>query len=117
MKKKVIILFALLVVVAGCGAADASKEQGSETDLAYPENMGFELVYESPRTWYADPYYAYYRDRITDVMYVWVCTGENEDLHRAYMSGGLSVMLDPDTDGPLMYDRWVELTEQGDLPQ
>ena len=49
--------------------------------------------------------FIYYKDIVTDVMYLWRfgCT-----------DGGLTVMLDPEKDGaPLTYARFVELYKKG----
>lgn len=102
----VLIVFLSVVVgiLSGCSASEEVKE-------SYPENMGFELVCESPRTWSDDPYYAYYRCRITDVMYVWVDSGVHGSVETGYTSGGFSAMLDPNTGGPLTYDTWRSKTD------
>ena len=115
MKNKLFMCMLGLILVAGifAGCGTTVSAQGSEAEQTYPENMGFELVYESPRVWNDDPYYAYYRDRVTNVMYVWVGTGEHINLDREYMAGGFSVMLDPNTGGPLTYEVWLELTDGG----
>lgn len=116
MRTKLFVYILCLILIAGIfvGCGTATSVQGSESNSAYPENMGFELVYESYRTMFGDePYYAYYRDRITDVMYVWVSTGDVGSTSNLRMAGGFSVMLDPNTGGPLTYEAWLELTDGG----
>lgn len=108
MKKKffgvmAILLIVVVVIFAGCNAESSVQ---TEKPAAHVENVGFELVYESPHEVRTDPYYAYYRDRVTNVMYVWVANSKE------YNSsvGGFSVMLDPATSGPLTYEKWCQYT-------
>lgn len=116
MKNKLFVCMLGLILVAGIfvGCGTTVSAQGSEAEQTYPENMGFELVYESYRTpLWDEPYYAYYKDRVTNVMYVWVCTGDRGGMNNIRMAGGFSVMLDPNTGGPLTYEAWLELTNGG----
>lgn len=48
--------------------------------------------------------FQYYRDSVTDVMYLW-CAGGNK--------GGLTTMLDPETGLPLTYSRYLDLAQGG----
>lgn len=56
----------------------------------------------------SDSGFIYYRDTVTDVLYVWRKSG---------YSGGLTVMLDPATGFPLTYSRYLEIANnQVDFP-
>ena len=53
-----------------------------------------------------DDHISYYRDVVTDVMYVYMC------LKSGYSGmGGISVMLSPDG-SPLLYSEWSSLFEE-----
>lgn len=109
MKKWIIGLACLVCVVGlmGCDGADAAKASDDKSvtvlndgNVISFDNFGFELVLET-RAGNAE--YDYYRDRGTNIMYVW------RDSGLTYGAAGFTAMLDPETGGGLTYDRWVEL--------
>ena len=68
-----------------------NKEPNFKFDHFNEHEILLEIVANSPG-------YIYYRDTVTDVMYMAI---ENND--------GLTVMLEPDTGKPLTYTRYLEL--------
>lgn len=104
MKKELLIplLVGIIVVFVAVGAGvqsgnlSVSATQAAVASEAEEDNGGMELVGEG-----VDGFY-YYRDSVTDVMYLWKVGG---------YKGGLTTMLDPETGLPLTYARYMELSE------
>lgn len=108
MKKKIKLMTTLAVIVIvivcstlGCNASNTKDTTTTTTTTIVAEasenNFGFERIYTEPR------YSIYvYREISTNVMYC--CY--TEDLYYGGM-GGLTVMMDPQTGGPLTYENWV----------
>lgn len=87
-----LILIMLLCSLTGCSGSD-NKTDTQDSVLFHMEPLytiqmggGFE----------------YYRDTVTDVMYIWYWSMER---------GGLTEMTDPETGFPLTYERYKELAE------
>ena len=89
--------------IIGNDASFASGPANTETNLN--DESLFETVFSQ-----SDPAdrgrITYYRDKVTDVLYVKVFSLS----HTGYAgAGGLTVMLDPDSGKPLTYARYMEL--------
>jgi hypothetical protein len=121
MKKISIVLCVLLLIacLTGCGAAGGEYRENTHPDSSVldmnnlPDFVGFECVGfvcergatgEHSLSPSMESYiWCYYlRDKLTDVMYVW----------RTSWSGGMTVLMNPQTNGPLVYSDWVEMLEQ-----
>lgn len=109
MKKKIKLMIALALIVIvivcstlGCNASNTKDTTTTTTTTtivaeASENNFGFEEIYTEPR------YSIYvYREISTDVMY---CTYSEIVAYGGL--GGLTVMMDPQTGGPLTYENWV----------
>lgn len=108
MKKKIKLMIALALIVIvivcstlGCNASNTKDTTTTTTTTMVAEasenNFGFEEIYTEPR------YSIYvYREISTDVMY---CTYSEIVAYGGL--GGLTVMMDPQTGGPLTYENWV----------
>lgn len=108
MKKKIKLMIALALIVIvivcstlGCNASNTKDTTTTTTTTIVAEasenNFGFEEIYTEPR------YSIYvYREISTDVMY---CTYSEIVAYGGL--GGLTVMMDPQTGGPLTYENWV----------
>ena len=76
-------------------------------------NIGFEEVFTTANTADGDgeAYYIYFRDKTTNVMYVWRDTGKTHNVGGfSYWGTGFTVMFDPYTGLPLTYEKFCELT-------
>lgn len=100
MKKLFCILLVLIVLLSfvGCSSKSTAEETGtitaSEEAKTTITHATFEVV--CGESW---DEILYYRDTVTDVMYIrWQSNNE----------GGLTVMMDPYTKGPLTYDNWLK---------
>lgn len=109
-KTKIIIAIAFIIVIiasftAGChesktNAADISSATAITAEAA-ESNFGFvEITVDNLNTTHEKVFF--YREVSTDVMYIAYC----KQASYAGM-GGLTVMLDPQTGGPLTYENWV----------
>lgn len=108
------IALTLLLTLAACGSqtesnhADRSFATSSngiyrnETDLQNECLM--ELVSQQSPSSSPIAYFAYYRDVVTDVMYM-----NSYHIGSSVSAGGLTVMLDPDSGKPLTYARYMDL--------
>lgn len=95
MTKKYIALCIIAIIVsfvAGCSMSD-SQTNVSMTVSAAEDNFHFEEIHNENDV-------SFYRETSTDVMYV--LYGDS------YHGPGLTVMMDPQTSGPLTYDNWVK---------
>ena len=91
MKKKYIALCIIAIIVcfvAGCSMSD-SQTNVSMTVSTAEDNFHFEKIHNENSV-------SFYRETSTDVMYV------------LYHGAGITVMMDPQTGGPLTYDNWVK---------
>ena len=88
------ILLVMVAVLSTFTACDSSTAEPSAEEQV-------EAAVSMQRIAHSDDF-TYYRDAITDVMYL---------CYYNYNGGGLTVMLDPETGLPLTYVRFVELYE------
>ncbi len=101
------ISLALILTLSACAAQDSTGTGNgpAQTETTLDNGSLLEAVFSQ-----SDPAdrgrIAYYRDIVTDVLYIKVyCTSA-----AGYAgAGGLSVMLDPDTGKPLTYTRYMEM--------
>lgn len=107
------ISLALILTLSACAAQDSTGPGNgpavspgpAQTETALDDGSLLETVFSQ-----SDPAdrgrITYYRDKVTDVLYIKVfCTSA-----AGYAgAGGLSVMLDPDTGKPLTYTRYMEM--------
>jgi len=108
-----IALMLLLSIFSACSAAGAtdatgySPTQAEEQLVVSPDTIGFEEVAS-----YGDVEvtYIYYRCRTTNAMYVWRQCDEY-NLTKLHTYSGFTAMLDPETGGPLTYERWLAYLE------
>lgn len=122
MKKRLFLLRCLtaaaisltfLLTLAACGVRSASNtgdNAASSTDPAQIETdldgeSFLEVVFSQP-TSDGRGRITYYRDRVTDVLYMNVFCKSATGYAGA---GGLTAMLDPDTGKPLTYARYMEM--------
>lgn len=122
MKKRLFLLRCLtaaaisltfLLTLAACGVQSASNtgdNTASSTDPAQIEidldgESFLEVVFSQP-TSDGRGRITYYRDRVTDVLYMNVFCKSATGYAGA---GGLTAMLDPDTGKPLTYARYMEM--------
>lgn len=117
MKKHVVagnILLAITIIaicgvlIQGCTTVNDAAENMTSPLQEYKDDIGFDVVYS-----YQDDRmsYTYYRCRLTDVIYVWRQHTDYKTFTSELYSAGLSVMMDPDTNGPLTYDNWLKRLE------
>lgn len=107
------ISLALILTLSACAAQDSTVTGNgpavspgpAQTETTLDDGSLLEAVFSQ-----SDPAdrgrITYYRDKVTDVLYIKVyCTSA-----AGYAgAGGLSVMLDPDTGKPLTYTRYMEM--------
>ena len=84
-----LVMMAVLCTFTACDSSTAEPSVEERVEMAASMRR---IAYSGDFT--------YYRDAITDVMYL--------DFHNPY-AGGLTVMFDPETGLPLTYTRFVEL--------
>jgi len=108
MKKIVAIVFVVIMLLAmgSCITTGADLDTATETNTKVNSSQSLvpfemELIGES-RT--KDGKYAFYRESVTDVVYVQY----REKLMNAGM-GGLTVLVDSETGMPLTYTRYMEI--------
>lgn len=107
------ISLTFLLTLAACGVQSASNtgdNTASSTDPAQIETdldgeSFLEVVFSQP-TSDGRGRITYYRDRVTDVLYMNVFCKSATGYAGA---GGLTAMLDPDTGKPLTYARYMEM--------
>lgn len=107
------LFLALILTLSACAAPETSNAGNDASFASGPANTEtnlndeslFETVFSQ-----SDPAdhgrITYYRDKVTDVLYVKVFSLSATGYAGA---GGLSVMLDPDSGKPLTYARYMEL--------
>jgi len=105
--KKVIAAFTLcFILLFALSACDPTVTDANSSDKGYEQNLPsspddvelFAMEYVG-----VDDHFRYYRDTITDVIYIKYESGQ---------AAGLTVMLDPETGLPLTYMRYMELANQ-----
>lgn len=115
MKKKTKIIIAIAFIIAiitsftvGCHASETNTADISSpttiTAKAAESTFSLQKIEEQNLNEYTkrDLYATFYREKTTDVMYVVYSTSNIN-------SGcSITVMLDPQTGGPLTYDNWVK---------
>lgn len=97
-----LLVVVMLTLFTGCTTGEKISSISEEIKAEATKNSlseTFVLVYGNK---HVDTYF-YYRDTVTDVMYV-VKDGTQE--------AGLTVMLDPNTGLPLTYTNWLEYKEE-----
>lgn len=112
MKKKIVVfglvLMTLCAVLCGCVSKETTNTVEDtvvvEGDKFTPKRVA--SFYDSEH----DTTYIYLKDEITNVMYL--CMKEDRSLNGYDGTSGLTVMLDPDTGGPLLYDKWLKYVDQ-----
>lgn len=119
MKKNIIALSLSLILLCsflgGCSLKETStNDEGEYTivvegDYFTPQQVA--SFYDSN----ADTTYIYLKDEITNVMYL--CMKEDHSMGGFDGKSGLTVMLDPETGGPLLYDKWMEYVDQTKIGQ
>jgi len=91
MKKTCIILAIIsivsILVFGGCGNNTTVGSNKAQEEL-----VGMEIIYRSSG-------FIYYRERMTDVVYL-------EDIGSS--GKAITVVWDPETKGPLTYEKWVQ---------
>lgn len=78
----------------------ATTEQAEQTTATEKISFEFEEIYDSGDVGGG---YTYYRDTVTDVMYIWRWSTNR---------GGLTEMSDPETGMPLKYERYKQLASE-----
>ena len=118
-------LILLVSVLTGCAAStEHQTQQDAETytEVAFAgfENVGFVkeigAIGESFREMDAQScIWCYYlREKITNVMYVWRTSGKTCTTDGySYWSSGMTVLMNPDTGGPLLYADWLDMLALG----
>ncbi len=112
MKKKIVVfglvLMTLCAVLCGCASKKTTNTVEDtvvvEGDKFTPKRVA--SFYDSEH----DTTYIYLKDEITGVMYL--CMEEDSSYNGYDGTSGLTVMLDPETGGPLLYDKWLEYVDQ-----
>lgn len=111
------ILPAILIILtcfSGCGAYiyESNGSQPRPGNSSWGSDQGYESTEPSSsideklfvmEEVGSDGYFHYYRDTITDVLYVAFWKSDE---------GGLTTMLDPETGLPLTYTRYLEIASQ-----
>lgn len=118
MKKQIVagnILLAITIIALcgtlfqGCASTPSNQVENTPNPLQeHKKYIGFDAVYSCQDD---GVNYTYYRCRLTDVIYVW---REHWDdaLYSDETYGGMTIMMDPETNGPLTYDNWLKRLEQ-----
>ena len=104
-----VILSVFMFFLYSCGLSSSAPEESSvdteeivvDQDILIPKKVASFYDYKSEIT------YTYYRDKITDVMYLSMCREAGK-----CSTAGMSVMLNPENGDPLLYDDWVKCVEQ-----
>lgn len=98
------VVFILLAFLVGCTATtNAIPPEEDDTVYVDCDDVGSEEVI----TFYDDgANYTYFREVATDVLYVW------RDPSAHYKMAGFSIMMDPQTGGPLTYENWVKYLKE-----
>ena len=106
-------LILLCSFLGGCAPKETTtNNEGEQVVVVEGDNFTPKQVasfYDSEH----DTTYIYLKDEITNVMYL--CMEEDSRLNGYDGTNGLTVMMDPETGGPLLYDRWLEYVEQNDV--
>ena len=94
----------LLAFLAGCNATpNAIPPEENNTVIVDRDDVGFEEVI----TFHDDgANYTYFREVATDVLYVWRDPGSH------YKMAGFSIMMDPQTGGPLTFENWANYLKE-----
>jgi hypothetical protein len=126
----IILLIALLAVLlisvlTACGVPpENTTTNNADVNDIDTSLVGFETVYsmyesatvgvdENNRDKQSGVWVYYLREKLTNVMYVWRTTGrEHNTGGYSYWSSGMTVLMDPNTAGPMMYNDWVRYMRQ-----
>lgn len=113
----VTLLMCLMVVFTGCSTnasvqTNNSNENNHQSSARIEltltkDNIGFEELFNISDN---GIYYYYYRDRITDTVYVY---REDTFLELAYT--GFTVMMDPQTNSPMTFDNFIKYIQEDPL--
>ena len=122
-----------IICLSGCRIRvdeTESSDNTSQTDLPieysekYTDFIGFENVgfikekgvigaSDNNPLEQSDVWCYYLREKLTNVMYIWRTSGKDSLADGySYWSSGMTVMLNPSTGDPLLYDDWMYLLKQ-----
>lgn len=109
----------LMVVFTGCSTnasvktnnnSENKQQSNEQIELTLTEdNVGFEQLFEVFDD--GGVLYVYYRDRITDTVYVY----RQETRLKGYSYTGFTVMLDPQTNSPMTFDNFIKYMQENPL--
>lgn len=122
-----------IICLSGCRIGIDRTEpldNTSQTDLPieysekYTDFIGFERVgfikekdaigasHNNPLE-QSDVWCYYLREKLTNVMYIWRTSGKDSSAGGfSYWSSGITIMFNPSTGAPLLYDDWMQLLQQ-----
>lgn len=97
----VIVFVICMTLLCSCGSSGDTERTSSESTTQV-SSVPFELeeLYDDSEVGVGQ---TYFRDSVTDVMYIWRWSGSR---------GALAEMSDPETGKPLTYARYKELATQ-----
>lgn len=102
----VILLCIGMMFISGCDSENSPNIHTDENNLLVDSNILIPEQVLSVNDGYDS--YLYYRDKVTNVMYF---SHQHAPISR-YGTATMTIMMDPETNGPLMYDRWLAYLEQ-----
>lgn len=116
---------AIAIGLVSCGEMQkATSSSQSQIDIEESVNLGFETVHsiyemgtvggnEHDIDDKTGVQVHYLREKLTDVMYVWRTTAKQSNVGGySYWSSGMTVLLNPETGGPMLYEDWIRLVEK-----
>ena len=104
-----VLVLCMLFCFAGCGSTD-NNDNNSDQAIVVEKDKFIPLQVASFYDSEHKITYTYLKDEITEVMYL--CMQEDSNLGGFDGTSGLTAMLDPETGGPLLYDKWLDYVNQ-----
>lgn len=124
----VLCIAMLLLILTSCGSVnETALDSSTATNRVTVEDdamLGFETVYRiaESATVGVNEYdideesgvWVYYlREKLTDVMYVWRTTAREYNTGGySYWSSGMTVLMDPATNGPMTYEAFQQYIQE-----
>lgn len=128
-KRVLSLIFAILTVAALAGCSAASVEpQVEQLNPDIPDGvLGFETIFACYETGligggiqddlYESRVRMYYlREKLTDTIYIWRTSGRMSSANGySYWSSGMTVMMNPETGGPMTYDAFLQYIQNAKI--
>ena len=111
MNKRIVVYCLVMLLLfgmsflSGCGSDNSNTQPPDENAVLDKNNI---LMPEEVMSYnYGVASYLYYRDKATNVMYFSCRYGSSQS-----STATMTVMMDPETNGPLTYDNWLVYLEK-----